>query len=197
LEVRQAEARCAGGTLHAKLRAAFLPRPSYDVTAELERVDLQQVPTPGNLPERFAGLASGTVHLTTQGVGRDELLEHLAGKGDLKLRNLEFHGWDVAASMADGAPHEGASRWTTGEGAFIVRDRAIAFPGLRLNAGSEMTLLKGTLSFAQDSDLSLQALIDDQTGAALPEQGYVVRISGPLDVPKVSIERLVAHRPAD
>jgi AsmA family len=197
LEVRQAEARCAGGTLHAKLRAAFLPRPSYDVTAELEHVDLQQVPTPGDLPERFAGLASGTVHLTTQGVGRDELLEHLAGKGDLKLRNLEFHGWDVAASMADGAPHEGASRWTSGEGAFIVRDRAIAFPGLRLNAGSEMTLLKGTLSFAQDSDLSLQALIDDQTGAALPEPGYVVRISGPLDVPKVSIERLVAHRPAD
>jgi AsmA family len=197
LELRQAEARCAGGTLRAKMRAAFLPRPSYDVTAELERVDLQQLPTPGNLPERFAGLASGTVHLTTQGVGRDELLEHLAGRGELKLRNLEFHGWDVNASMADGAPHEGASRWASGEGTFIVRDRALVFPGLRLDGGSEMTLLKGTLSFAQDSDLSLQTLIDDQSGIALPEQGYVLRILGPLDLPKVSFERLVAHRPAD
>lgn len=197
LELRQAEARCAGGTLRAKMRAAFLPRPSYDVTAELERLDLQQVPTPGNLPQRFAGLASGTVHLTTQGVGRDELLEHLAGRGELKLRNLEFHGWDVNASMADGAPHEGASRWASGEGTFIVRDRALVFPGLRLGGGSEMTLLKGTLGFAQDSDLSLQTLIDDQSGIALPEQGYVLRIFGPLDVPKISIERLVAHRPAD
>ena len=197
LELRQAEARCAGGTLRAKMRAAFLPRPSYDVTAQLERVDLQQIPTPGDLPERFAGLASGTVHLTTQGVGREELVEHLAGRGDLRLRNLEFHGWDVNASMADGAPREGASRWSSGEGAFIVRDRALVFPGLRLDGGSEMTLLKGTLSFAQDSDLSLQTLIDDQTGSALPEEGYVLRISGPLDVPKVSIERLVAHRPAD
>jgi hypothetical protein len=197
LELRQAEARCAGGTLRAKLRAAFLPRPSYDVTAELERVDLQQVPTPGNLPERFAGLASGTVHLITEGVGRDELLQNLAGKGDLKLRNMEFHGWDVSASMVDGAPHEGASRWSSGEGTFIVRDRALVFPGLRLDAGSEMTLLKGTLSFAQDSDLSLQTLIDDHTSIALPEQGYVLRISGPLDVPKISFERLVAHRPAD
>jgi len=25
----------------------------------------------------------------------------------------------------------------------------------------------------------------------------VLKISGPLDVPKISIERLVAHRPAD
>jgi AsmA family len=196
LDLRQADARCAGGALRAKLRAAFLPRPSYDVTAELERVDLQQLPTPGDLPERFAGLASGIAHLTTQGVGRDELLQHLAGKGDLKLRNLEFRGWDVNASMADGAPREGASRWTSGAGAFLVRDRAIVFSGLRLDAGSEMTLLKGSLSFSQDSDLSLQTMPDASLGI-VPEQGYVLKISGPLDVPKVSFERLVAHRPAD
>jgi len=197
LELRQTEARCAGGVLRARLRAAFLPRPSYDVTAELERVDLRQVPTPGNLTERFTGLASGIVHLTTQGVGRDELLQHLIGKGDLKLRDVEFRGWDVNASMAEGAPHEGASRWASGEGIFLVRDRGIIFPGLRLDGSSEMTLLKGTMNFAEDSDLTLQTLIDDQTGAALPEQGFVLKISGRLDVPKVSIERLVARRPAD
>lgn len=196
LDLRQAEARCAGGTLRAKLRAIFLPRPSYDVTAELERIDLRQVPTPNNLLERFTGLASGIVHLTTQGVGREELLQHLAGKGDLKLRDVEFRGWDVNASMAEGAPHEGASRWTSGEGTFLVRDRGIIFPALRLE-GSEMTLLKGTMSFAQVSDLTLQMLIDEQAGNSLPEQGYVLKISGPLDVPKVSIERLVARRPAD
>jgi hypothetical protein len=197
LEVRQAEARCAGGRLRAKVRAAFFPRPSYDVTAELDRVDLQQVPALGSLPERFAGLASGTVHLTTQGVGRDELLQHLAGRGELKLRDVEFRGWDVSASMADGAPHEGASRWASGEGAFMVRDRGIVFPGLRLEGASEMTLLKGTLSFVEDSDLTLQTLVDDQTGASLPEQSFMLKISGPLDLPKISIERLVAHRPAD
>jgi hypothetical protein len=197
LELRQADARCAGGRLRAKVRAVFLPRPSYDVTTELDRVDLQQIPAPGNLPERFTGLASGTVHLTTQGVGRDELLQHLTGKGEIKLRDVEFHGWDVNASMTDGAPHEGASHWASGQGTFLVRDRGIVFPGLRLDGASEMTVLKGTLSFVQDSDLTLQTLIDDQTGSSLPEQGYVLKISGPLDVPKISIERLVARRPAD
>jgi hypothetical protein len=197
LDLRQADARCAGGTLRAKLRAVFLPRPSYDATAELERIDLRQLPTPGNLTARFTGLASGIVHLTTQGVGREELLQHLAGKGELKLHDVEFRGWDVNASMADGAPHEGASRWASGAGTFLVRDRGILFPGLRLEGSSEMTLLKGTLSFAQSSDLTLQTLIDEQNGGGLPEQGYVLKISGPLDVPKVSIERLVVRRPAD
>jgi hypothetical protein len=137
------------------------------------------------------------VHLTTQGVGRDELLQHLAGRGELKLRDVEFRGWDVNASMADGEPHEGASRWASGAGAFLVRDRGIVFPGLRLEGASEMTLLKGTLSFVEDSDLTLQTLVDDQTGASLPEQSYMLKISGPLDLPKISIARLVAHRPAD
>jgi hypothetical protein len=78
-----------------------------------------------------------------------------------------------------------------------VRDRGIVFPGLRLEGASEMTLLKGTLSFVEDSDLTLQTLVDDQTGASLPEQSYMLKISGPLDLPKISIARLVAHRPAD
>jgi hypothetical protein len=197
LEVREAEARCAGGTLRARLRATFLSRPSYEVTAGLERIDLQQLPVPSNLLEHFTGLASGIVHLTTQGVGRDELLQHLAGKGDLKLRDVEFRGWDVNASMADGAPHQGASRWTSGEGAFLVRDQSMIFPGLRLDGASDMTLLKGTLSFAQASDLTLETVVDDQAGATLPEQGYMLKISGPLDLPKISIQRLVARRPAD
>jgi AsmA family len=197
LELRQAEGRCFGGKLGAKLRAAFWPQPSYDVIAELERVDMQQIPATRNLPERFGGLASGIVHLTTHGVGRDDLLQHLAGKGELKLRDVEFRGWDVKATIADGAPHEGATRWASGEGIFFVRDRAIVFPGLRLEAGAELTLLKGTLSLVQESDFTLQTVVDDQTGASLPEQGYVLKIHGPLAVPKISIERLVAHRRAD
>jgi hypothetical protein len=197
LEMRQAEARWAGGALRGKLRAVFQPHPSYDVTADFEHVNLLQVPTPSNLFERFTGLASGTVHLTTQGVGRDELLEHLAGKGDLRVKDVEFRGWDVNASMADGAPHEGSSRWVSGQGTFLLRDRGIVFPALRLGSSPEMTLVTGTLSFAQVSDLTLQTLTDEEIGTSLPERGFVLKISGPLDVPKVSIERLVARRPAD
>lgn len=197
LELRQADAQWAGGNLRARMRAAFLPRPSYDVTAELDGVDLAQLPAPSGLPDRFAGLASGTLHLTTQGVGREELLQRLTGKGEVRLRDVAFRGWDVSASTAEGAPHEGGSRWASGQGMFSIRDRGISVPGLRLNTGSELTLIKGTLSFAQESDLTVQTLPREQSDSRLPEQGYVLKISGPLDLPRVSIERLIARRPAD
>jgi len=131
------------------------------LTAELDRVNLQQIPTPGNLPERFTGLARELCISQRKAWAETNCLQHLAGKGELKLRDVEFRGWDVDASMADGAPHEGASRWASGGGAFVVRDRGIIFPGLRLDGASE-TLLRGTLSFVQDSDLTLQTLIDDR-----------------------------------
>jgi hypothetical protein len=197
LELRQADAQWAGGNLRATMRAAFLPRPSYDVSAELDGVDLAQLPAPAALPDRFAGLASGILHLTTQGIGREELLQRLIGKGEVRLRDVEFRGWDVTASMADGAPREGGSRWASGQGTFSIHDRGISLPGLRLNSGSELTLIKGTLSFAQESDLTIQTLVREQSDSRLPEQGYVLRISGPLDLPRVSIERLIARRPAD
>ncbi len=197
VELLQVDARCAGGNLRARLHAAFLPRPWYDLSADLDRVDLTQLPAPASLPERFAGLASGALHLTTQGVGREELLQHLVGKGEVKLRDVEFRGWDVSASMADGAPREGASHWAAGQGAFSVHDRGISLLGLRLDSGSELTLIKGTVSFAQESDLTVQTLLREQSDSRLPEQGYVLKISGPLDLPRVSIERLNARRPAD
>ncbi len=94
----------------------MLQLPKYDVTAKLDRVNLAEIPAAGRFAERLAGLASGTVHLETGGVGRDELLQKLAGGGEVQLKNAEFRGWDVNASVADGAPHTGTSRWTSGEG---------------------------------------------------------------------------------
>ncbi len=197
LEVRDAVAQWAGGTVHAKVNARFLPRPAYDVTADLDRLNLAQLPAPPRVTERFAGTASGTLHLTTQGVGREELLENLAGRGDLRMRNVEFRGWDVSASVADGEPRTGRSRWAAGEGAFTLRDRGIVLAGLRLEAGHEVTFVKGTVSFGHDADLTLQTTTDGKRESRTPEAGHVLKISGPLDVPRVSVERALSRQPAD
>ena len=95
LEVREADARWAGGTVHAQVHAKFAPRPKYDVTAKLDRVNLAEIPAPGRFTERLAGLASGTVHVETEGVGREELIQKLAGGGEVQFKNVEFRGWDV------------------------------------------------------------------------------------------------------
>ncbi|MGC0773278.1 MAG: AsmA family protein [Candidatus Acidiferrum sp.] len=200
LEVRDADAQWAGGTVHAQISAVFAPVPKYDVTAKLDKINLVEIPASGQFTERLAGLASGTVHLVTGGVGRDELLRKLEGGGEVQLKNVEFRGWDVSASVADGAPHTGTSRWTTGDGTFTMRNRTVTVDHLALQSGGEQTSLQGTVSFARDADLTIETLnARKERGRIIGagETGRVLKISGPLDGPRVSVEKTAVRQPAD
>ena len=200
LEIGDAEAKWAGGAVRAQISAAFAPLPSYDITAHLDSVNLSQIPPPSRFAERFAGFASGDVHLATNGVGRGDLLQNLAGGGDLQLKNVEFRGWDVDASVADGAPHTGTSRWTTGRGTFTMRNREVSVATLVLESGSEQTSLQGTVNFARDADLTVQTSVANRRAArsfGLKEAGRVLKISGPLETPRVSVVNALGHQPAD
>jgi hypothetical protein len=200
LSISEADAEWAGGKVRAKIEAKFLPRPAYRITAGLDRVSLAQLPGAGKVAERIAGLASGTLELRTEGVGREELLRKLTGHGDVHLTKAEFRGWDVNASVADGVAHTGISRWRTGEGTFLLKDRGIQLQELRLDGGSELTLVSGTLSFGRDAELTVETT-SPQKGknrkVADLAAGHILKISGPLDGPKVSVEKAGARQPAD
>jgi hypothetical protein len=200
LDVREAYAQWAAGTVHAQIHAKFAPLPKYDVTAKLDRVNLAEIPAPGRFTERLAGLASGMVHIETQGVGREELLEKLAGRGEVQLKTVEFRGWDVSASVADGAPHTGTSRWTIGQGTFTMRNREVSIERLKLDSGGEQTSLQGTVSFARDADLTIETLSAGKRRGrtiGINEAGHVLKISGPLDGPRVSVAKAATPQPAD
>ena len=200
LDVNEAEAGWAGGKVRASFAAKFLPRPNYNITARVERLNLAQVPGAGRLAERLSGLASGTLQLKTEGVGRDELLGKLSGQGDLHLSNVEFRGWDVNASVADGAAHSGNSRWASGEASFRLKDRSLLLEELRLDGVKESTLVNGTLTFGRDADLAIETagLRKSKTRQASDAaSGNVLKLLGPLDGPKVSVEKARPQQPAD
>jgi hypothetical protein len=200
LDVREAQAEWAGGKVRARIHANFLPRPVYEIAAELDRVNLAQLPGAGRIAERLSGVASATLQVKTEGVGRDELLGKLAGHGEFHLNKVEFRGWDVNASVADGAAHAGVSRWATGEGSFRLRDSSILLEDFRLDGGKQLTLVNGTLSFGQNADLAIETTSarkskDRQTSDS--GTGHVLKISGPLDGPRVSVEKAGVRHPAD
>lgn len=200
LEVSDADAEWAGGKVRAKIDARFLPRPMYDVSAQLDRVNLAQLPGTGRVTERLRGFATGSLRLKTEGVGREELIGKLAGSGDFHLSKVEFRGWDVNASVADGAAHTGVSRWTAGDGSFHLKDRSISLEELKLDGGKEWTLINGSLSFVQNADLAIETASAHKTKnrkTADFGNGRVLRISGPLDDPKISVDKGSARQPAD
>ncbi len=200
LNVSEAEAEWAGGKVRAKMDAKFLPRPAYEITADLERVNLAQLPGAGRIAERVGGAASGTLRLKTEGVGRDELLRKLAGRCDFHLSKVEFRGWDVNASVAEGAARPGISRWAAGEGSLSFKDSSIRLDDFQLDNGKQLTLVNGTLTFGRIADLDIETASGSRREDRRPSAsgtGNVLKISGPLDGPKVSVGKASARQPAD
>jgi hypothetical protein len=63
-----------------------------------------------------------------------------------------------------------------------------------------LTLVNGTLSFGRNADLAIETASARKSKgrkASDPGSGYVLKISGPLDGPKVSLEKVDARQPAD
>ena len=196
LDVKEAEAEWAGGKIRGKMRGVFAPTPKYEIAAELEGVDLAQIPA-GKLADSFAGTVMGTLQLSMEGVGREQLLQTLAGKGKLKLKNPEFRRGDVSERAADGAPASGVSRWTTGEGAFTVAEKIVKLDGLQLDGTNGRTTVRGTVSFGRDANLHIETKISagkEPRNAAAPTG---LRVSGPLDEPKFTPESLQAKKSAN
>lgn len=191
LQVRNSDGEWAGGLVRAKINATFLPRPSYEISADLDRVNLAKLPGTGRLAERLSGAASGHLQMKTTGVGRDELLKNLDGSGIVNLKKVELQGLDLPASVADGEARTGISRWPAGECAFLIRNRGIVLQWLQLNAPREQTSVEGTLSFGSDADLSVSLQPREPAGARPKKASarkHVLKISGPLEELHLTVE---------
>jgi len=197
LQISDGRAQWAGGNVHATMLARFLPRPVYDLRAELEGVNVSQLPIAPAISDRLAGFASGILRLKTGGVGRDELLQKLTATGQVHLTNLEFRGWDLNASIADGEAHPGISRWASGDGDFTVLDRSVILEDVRLDGGAQSTLVNGTITFARDANLSVESGAGRRTVRSAVASGHILKIVGPLDGPRLSREKSTPRQPAD
>ncbi len=192
LEVRDAGAQWAGGSVRGGIKALFSPLPKYEVTAAVERVNLAELPWPPRWAERWSGMASGKIHLTTSGVGREELLKQLAGGGEVKLNKIGFRGWDVESSAESGTPRTGASRWTSGEGEFEVGERGVRFNAIQMEAPHAETQLAGTISFGMDGNLTFKTGIQEKRGRKTIPAVRELRVSGPLENPTAVVQPVSA-----
>ena len=197
LQISDGRAQWAGGNIRANVLARFLPRPVYDIRAELDGVNVAQLPIDPPLSDRLGGFASGRLRLKTSGVGRDELLQKLTASGQLHLTNLEFRGWDLNATVADGEAHPGISRWPSGDGDFTVLDRNVIVEDLRLDGGSQSTLVNGTVNFERDSNLSVESSTGRRAVRNTVASGHILKIVGSLDEPRISRVKSPPRQPAD
>ena len=137
---------------------------------------------------------SGKIRLTTEGVGRADLLKQIAGGGEFTARNVEFSGWDIAGSLDAGALRTGASQWSSVDGEFTVRDRVVNLEQIRLHTSRGKVLLAGTIDFAQSANLTFSEAATDKRATASPLPGHRLELKGPLDAPQVAVKATVAEQ---
>ena len=193
LNVREVQAQWIGGNVRGALQATFSAGPKYEIFAQIDHANFAQLPWTPGWSERWNGLASGTLHLTTAGVGRDELLSQIAGRGDLQLNNVEFRGWDVASSLDSNAAKTGSSRWTSGKGEFEIADRQIHFDAIQFDGQRTKVWLAGTLGFGKVVSLAFRsapAVTREAKGAYV----RILQISGPAETPRATLETLGAGK---
>jgi len=71
---------------------------------------------------------------------------------------------------------------------------------LKLDGGKELTLVNGSLSFGRNAELAIETASTRSSKDRKPAEfgnGHVLKISGPLDGPNVSVEKPGVRQPAD
>jgi hypothetical protein len=194
LNVREAEAQWVGGNVRGNLQANFAGTPKYEIFAQVDRANLSQLPWLPGWSDRWNGSASGTLRLVTAGVGRDELLNHIGGRGDIEFKNVEFRGWDVVNSLESNAAKTGVSHWTSGEGEFAVKDREVTFDAIQFDEARTKIWLAGSLGFETEMTLAFRSAPTGTREAVRGADVRVLQINGSTETPRISLENISAEK---
>jgi hypothetical protein len=201
LELQDAQAEFYGGTVHATFRADLLPQPKYQVNAKLDRVDLHDlVAITANLQQRFAGIASGDLSLTSSGVGREALIGSLEGHGSIEVRDAQLNGFDFQHSTPVAAKPPEANSFRVISGNFALDSGKVRFTNLRLLGADDSWEATGTVDFSHKLDFRLRALPPvpaEKNVSALHvppgDSKGAFRFTGSLESPQVA--RIAEPRP--
>lgn len=182
ITLHDAQADFYGGTVKGSLRAELLARPSYRLDARFEGVKLGSVgDATASLKGRFAGTASGGLELAARGIGRENLLASLEGRGTLRVRGAQLHGLDLKASYRADHLVPGTTQFASAEGAFRLATRKVQVEELRLSDREGDFEAAGSVDFSRTLDLRVHL-----RGWPRAPAGKTLRIAGPLGAPEVN-----------
>jgi hypothetical protein len=88
------------------------------------------------------------------------------------------------------------SHWPSGEGTFQIAKQSFDLERLLLNAAAGPVVLRGTVSFQREADLTLEAA-SEESRKVRTAANHVLSVAGPLDRPRVSLAARVAQQPGD
>jgi len=187
ITLQQVRAELYKGSLKGSLQAELSAQPIYRCEAEFERVDLGMLSDATTaLKNRFAGAAAGQLTLTARGIGREDLLRSLEGRGTIGVRGPKLRGLDIRAAYLLEKFRPGASQFAAADARFSLAAGKIQVESLQLSDRGDNLEAEGSVDFSRILDLRLHPLSRPDDKLARDPGGKTIRITGPLDAPQIS-----------
>ena len=196
VKVRKATADFFGGKASGTLDARLVGDPSYDFQGRFDRVNLVQLGRESPLlNSRMAGIASGTLTLSTHGIGREALYASMEGKGTLDARNAEIRGLDFSSVFPRESPDSSSSPFASVTGVFQIQSRGINLSNFVLDHPQGRLQADGRIDFSHALNIRIgrAILLTDTVPASPASPRYL--LSGTIENPRLGLASPAAKPP--
>jgi hypothetical protein len=185
--LRNVQAEFYGGRVKGTLDAQLSAEPVYHFQAQFERVNLSSLAdATATLKDRFSGLASGELECVARGVGRENLLRSLRGRGTLQVRSAEMRGLDLRATYLQDAIRPGTSQFAAADVRFSLAAGNVQVETLRLSDRGDDFEAEGSVDFSRTLDFRIRLLARPEGKRPRDTLSRTIRITGPLDAPRIA-----------
>ncbi len=188
IRIRKAQADFFGGKVAGTLEARLLADPAYEFQGRFDRVNLSQLGRSVTfLNNRVGGMASGTLSITTHGIGHQDLMNAMQGNGALSAKNVEITGINLAALFPGDDPDPPADPFASIQGAFRIHGAGIDIANFVLDQPRARLRADGRIDFTHTLNLRiLPSILQAATSpAAASPPGYL--LTGTIEAPKLAL----------
>jgi hypothetical protein len=199
ISVRKAQGNFFQGKVSGSFDAQLLPDPSYEFQGSFDRVNLAQlgraVPFLNN---RIGGITSGSLTLSAHGIGRQNLIGSLEGKGTLNSRNVELRDFDLSSAFRSGDPPPGPAVFSSIQATYGISGRNINLSDSLLDdsRGRGKVRAVGRIDFSHALNLQLHPPVLQFEGDPGPAPQTTILLSGTIENPKLIVPPSVSVSPA-
>ncbi len=185
ISVQKATAQFFGGTVTASFSADLVSDPVYRFDGVFGHINLGLLGSAlPSLRDRFSGIASGTVSLTTHGIGHDALVHSIGGSGTIEAKNAELRGLDlspvVGASAADPIP----ARFTSASGKFRFSSEGIQISEFMLEHPPARLQAEGNIDLSRALDIRIHSLNTSTKSSPEKKAPVIFSLGGSVEAPK-------------
>lgn len=190
VELTDATGEVFGGRAEGDFDVTLGAVPKYRVRADFLGVNVGELAGASQTLENlFGGSASGEILVEARGGSRPELANSLTCEGSARVKDAEVRGFDLMASLKDGARRPGKSAFRQASGTFTCGEGRIQLEEVRFTSATGEVSGSGSVDFGRNLDLRLRVtpeLATPRATRASYGSGLMYQVTGPMAAPKVT-----------